>query len=272
MSAHENRAATGSISALKGEPVEAAPTARDRSYAGRFRLVYLFLAAAAAGVIGLAVHTGTSVEPAATPVVKHRWHPAGATTFGFAKSIARHYTKLDLPGFEAEGGPTITAERVGKVGLAALQVPEGQLMREITLPPTDVLYQISGHGREGALRGAPSKGRELRLRRLALQLAIDTLSVARPPKHVLVVLPGSQGWFVAYSRDDMTDKQRGQARKLLKRLAQDRTPPKRDLALLAAFTDDRIFAIKGLALTEDQERVWIVDARPCMDAACPGDG
>ena len=274
MNERENRAATAAHGSGARGPTAVVPEPQPLPHAGRFRLVYALLALAAVGVIGVAVHTATSVRPAPPAAVKHRWHPAGATTFALAKSIAHHYTAARLEGFEAEGVLRITAQRPATWKLGALQIPTGQVMAQVAVLPTDVVYQLCGHARECSLLGPPSVRRELLLRRLTLQLAVDTFAVPHPPKQVLVSLPALPGhlWLAAYSRDEFSDTQLAQAHALLKRMAKARRRRLPDVAHLDRLTDERIFSVSQQAVTEDQQVVFVLESRPCMDAACPGNG
>ena len=274
MNERERRAATAAPGSIASEAVpqilEHEPSSHPHT--ARFLVVYVLLAAAALGVIGLALHTATTVKPAPRVAVKHAWHPAGTTTFALAKSIAHHYTALQPAGFEVQGAPRITAERPAKIGLAALQIPTGQVMAQVAVLPTDVIYQLCGHGRECSLVEPPSVRRELRLRRLTLQLAVDTFSAAKPPKHVLISLPALPGrlWLVVYSRDEFNDKTLAKTHALLGRMTKAKHQRKRDLALLTGLTDGHVFSLTQQAVNEDQQVIFVLDSRACMDSACPG--
>jgi hypothetical protein len=239
-------------------------------HAGKFWLVYLALAAALAGVVGLGVHTATGIESAQKKKVTAGWQPKQApTTIALSRSIARHYTALKLKGFEPKGSPVVEARRAAELKISGLQIPVGNATAQLAIPPTDLVYEVCGLGKECAFVSPPTSKRELLLRRLALGIVVDTFSSSRAPKHALVLLPGA---LVFYGRDEFSDASLRTSRALLTRLGKAKHPSARDVRALFELTNGSAFELAGQVVTEDQQLVLALKPRPCMDAACPGGG
>jgi hypothetical protein len=238
-------------------------------HASKFRLVYVALAAALAGVVGLGVQTATGIESASKKEkASAGWQPKQApTTLALSRSIASHYTALKLKGFEPKGSPVVKARRAAELKISGLQIPVGNATAQLAIPPTDLVYEVCGLGKECAFVSPPTSKRELLLRRLALGIVVDTFSSPRAPKHALVLLPGA---LVFYGRDEFSDDALRKSRALLTRLAKARNPGARDVRTIFELTNGSAFELAGQIVTEDQKLVLALKPRACMDAVCPG--
>jgi hypothetical protein len=239
-----------------------------------FRIVYAFLAL----VLGATLAVGTFAlgrgtrHPAATHAAPA---PRGTTSFQVSSDIAKRVTAHEPAGLEAGLMPKVLAMRLSQLRLSGLQVPLSQGAVQLMLAPDDVVYQICGHGPECSLTEAPSTSREIVLRRVALDLAVETFSAPHAPQRVLVSLPAQSGqlWLVYYDRAGLNAALLVKARLMLQRLSAPKARMRNgDAVLLSQLTDGRTFAVSGQVTNEDGDVIDILQQRACMDVACPGKG
>jgi hypothetical protein len=243
---------------------EATPAA-ELLHAGKFRLVYLLLVAGLVGMAGLALHTATGVKPAKKET-KASWQPAGPTTLAVSRSIAKHYTGLKLKGFEPKGSPRVDARRAAELKISGLQIPFSSGTAQLSIPPSDVVYQICGQSKDCSFVAPPTTKRELLLRRLVLGIVLDTFSSPHAPKHAILSLPTA---LVFFAHDEFSDESLRKSRLLLARIEKARKPSASDIRLLYDLTNGRAFELADQVVTEDQKIVLAMKPRACMDAACP---
>lgn len=240
-----------------------------------FRVAYVFLVVALGGMLALgALSLSARARGHRASVAEPLPPPSGRTSFEVSKTIAKRMTRAMPAGLEPNRSPVVAPERPEAIHLAALQVQTEQGAIQLSVATDDVVYQICGHGSQCSLLGSPARSRELALRQVALDLAVQSFTAPHAPQRVLVSLPAVPGqlWFVVFDRSSLKADALDRAGALLGRLAGARHEgrmPAADARQLSALTDGHTFAVAQQVPNEDGDVIDVIQPRGCMDASCP---
>lgn len=249
-------------------PVAPQPPA-VRPHRHRFFAVYGILALAlAAGIAGLVVYAGRSINPAPA---WSAWKPSGGG-LGAVKQIAQHVSPAyRLPDGNQlvdviTRGPSVSSGGQSiPIPFIAVRGPKGKVDQVMQVSTSNTYtFSMCGLGQSCSIAtGKPSVERAVLVRREILELALYTFKYVKGIQHIVAFMPppaGSQAQYVVYlQKSDLQEQLKEPLTQTLAPkvpLASQISP--REQQRIDAVTEPRIYKF-GLSQTPQGDAVLVLD-------------